>query len=172
MKKFLLAAGFIALLVVIGTADALLSRSEILANIGSADTGEGTGTVPAPAPREVAIPKALGPDVEVVVVQSGITVLRSQSEQSLLAQLGMDAAVETRVLIEGEDRIGSITWVTDGNVKAIFAALKQSLLESFSPQVQGLRDEREESAGYQTRSVLTFLDPSLGPERFLVVQAG
>lgn len=172
MKKFLAAAGFLALLVVLGTADALMNKTEIAANVGGMPVSD-QEEPQKPGTAVVAVPRSVGPDVVKIVTDAGMTATEAASEQSLLAQVGnTQATVQTRVLLSGNDRIGSISWVTDGNVKPVFQALKQALLASFSTEVQGLRDEKEERSGFQTRTILTFLDPKLSAERFLFLQSG
>ena len=172
MMKFLAVIGFLAVLVGLGFADAMINKEEISASL------VGGTTLPPPQPqpsseKPVAVPVKAGPDVEAIIADRGLASLVSATEKSLLEQVGQTTAkVETRSLIAGNDRIGSITWVTDGNVKNVFAALKQALLQSFSPNVQGLRDEKEERSGFQARTILTFLDPKLSSERFLFVQSG
>lgn len=175
MKYFLIATGFLALLVAVASADAVLNKEEIAANVTGSTrlsmSSEGQKTsVGTPV---VAVPRASGPDVLGIVTDAGLSPTESASEQSLLAQVGNTTTpVQTRVLMSGNDRIGAISWVTDPNVKTVFSALKQALLSSFSTDVQGLRDEKEENSGFQTRTILTFLDPKLSSERFLFVQSG
>lgn len=167
--KTLAAAGFLALLLAVGATDALVNRGEILANLqASADES------PATSAKPVAVPRMAGPDILALIEEAGLTATASSTEQSLLAQVSPQASatVQTRVLLLGNDRIGAIAWMEDGDAKTLFLALKQALLASFSPQVQGLRDEKIERQGFMTHTLLTFIDPALSTERFLFTQFG
>lgn len=103
--------------------------------------------------------------------ERGFTFTES-TEKSFLQQLLPTASMLSYTLLSGEDRAGAVVWTATDDATATFQALKESLLQSFSPALQDLKDETVAEPGKPVRSVLTFLDTALSEERLVFVKSG
>lgn len=106
-----------------------------------------------------------------VLIKNGFT-YQEKEEPSVLRQLLPTEQLPSYTLLHNGDRAGSLTWVKISNTTQTFQALKDSLLQSFSPALQDLRDETVAEPNKPVRSVLTFLDPALSQERMVFVKTG
>lgn len=111
------------------------------------------------------------PAVLQVLVARGFT-FEQKDEPSFLRQLLPSETVPTYVLLHQGDRAGALSWVETAQSVQAYQSLKESLLRSFSPELQDLRDETVADEGKPVRSVLTFLDPKLSEERLVFVKSG
>lgn len=119
----------------------------------------------------VTVVKAQSPDVEDVIQSSGGWTMQTTSEPTLLENIvPTGAAFERIALLHNGQYAGTLTWTTSPDVKTIFMELKEALLPSFSTNVTGLRDITEQQPGYPVRNVLTFRDPELGQDAFLLIR--
>lgn len=144
-----------------------------LVGLGAADylfNGNQTAQLTGNGTPEGAVAKASGPDVEHAIEEEGFEAEESD-DLTLLAQVVTDGTpVESLSILQDGDRAGSVTWVSSGHVKDYFLALKDALLEAFSPQMRDLKDETVQKEGEPTRNILTFLDPTLSEERIVFVR--
>lgn len=152
----------------LGAADYLYRGNEYVASVGG-DGGQPTDRHPADLPPG-AVAKNTGPSVEQVIAQEGLSAGES-ADLSLLGQVVTDGTpVRTITLLHDGDRAGSVIWVETGRVKDHFIALKDALINSFSPEMRDLRDETVTEPGKPVRNVLTFTDPALSEERIVFVR--
>lgn len=111
------------------------------------------------------------PAVLQTLIARGFT-FEKKDDPSFLRQLLPTATVPTYVLLQNGDRAGALSWVNTAQSSQAFQSLKESLLQSFSPALQDLRDETVAEEGKPVRSVLTFFDPALSEERLVFVKSG
>ncbi len=158
-------AGLLAILLVLGSADAyftgglnaLPAVDQAIEDDGPDDTGTG-------------VARRNGADVFDILNELGI-VTESTREESLLDQIVPDGTVvEKRVILDMNDRLGFFSWVETADVKVYLSALKDALRSSFSSQMRDLVDEVQERDGKPVRDVLSFLDPAINGERILFVR--
>jgi hypothetical protein len=153
MKKgstLLITASLIVLLLVLGVLDALTVEKDLTGMLTSSsqDSERKRG------------------DLETMFAHEGFEV-RDGSEPSFLSSMTSPTEISSRVLLEKNDRAGFVVWIETENTKALFFALKRALVESFSDEVKDLTDENTE-----TVSVVSFLDPQISEERFIILLAG
>lgn len=144
----------------VGAADYYLAGREYAADLTGnepAETGTGSG-----------VAKADGVDVAQVLGTLGVTT-RAAEDLTFLAQVSRDEPVQSIVILENGDRIGSVSWI-DGDAKQAFISLKEALLSAFSANVQDLSDKTYQEEGMPTRNVLTFRDPALSEETLTFVR--
>ncbi|HLD64055.1 MAG TPA: hypothetical protein VI913_04140 [Candidatus Peribacteraceae bacterium] len=111
------------------------------------------------------------PDVPTVLTD--LQFMRVETEEfSFLKQVipAVEANVTSTVLLKDGDRAGSITWVETPRVKIYFFALKEALHDSFTPELQDLRDETERLNETTFRNVLAFRDPGISDERIIFIR--
>lgn len=137
-----------------------------LAPLSSIPTAQ---TAPA-TPPQGGVEKAKGIDVDLVVRSLGMETSASKDQSMLTQVVGTRAKASSLNILIGDDRAGSVTWVDAPQVKMFFAALKESLLQSFSPQVTGLVDEVQRGEGRPIINLLTFSDPSLSNETLTFIR--
>jgi hypothetical protein len=132
------------------------------------------------APQVVAPTTPTTPITE-VVKRDGVDVLAAltalglegiaQREQTLLEQVTpTGVALQYRVLLRGEERLGALTWLDHPSAKPTFQALKQALLQSLSAEVTDLRDDTLTESGRPTVNVLRFTDPKLSPDHLVILR--
>lgn len=99
---------------------------------------------------------------------------QESSEDALLRQLaaGDDIPVHTLVLLAENDRSALLAWIKSPDAGQYFSALKEALSASFSPDLQDLRDDREELPENRARDILSFRDRALSAERITIVHTG
>ena len=115
-----------------------------------------------------AVAKQAGIDVASAITGLGYET-QSSTDLSMLSQV-VTGQPQSLVLLKNADRVGSVTWIDSPQVKTFFIALKEGLLNAFSPNVQDLRDETLQGEGQPVRNILTFLDPSLSEERLVFIR--
>lgn len=95
------------------------------------------------------------------------------AEDTLLKQVAAgETPTMTLVLLAENDRSGLISWMSSTDAHLYFSTLKEALSGAFSPDLEDLRDEREELPGQRTRDVLSFHDPALSTERITIILSG
>lgn len=111
--------------------------------------------------------------VQDVIAQLQFTAQES-SEDTLLHQLAAGDAppLHTLVLLAENDRSALLSWIESKDAGSYFSALKEALSSTFSPDLQDLRDDREELPGNRTREILSFRDRALSTERITIVRTG
>ncbi len=157
-----------ALLVVLaglGTAD-YLSNKGLPASLPT-QNGSASSDTNAQDPAG-AVAKQAGIDVASAITGLGYET-QSSTDLSMLSQV-VTGQPQTLVLLKNSDRVGSVTWIDSPQVKTFFIALKEGLLNAFSPNVQDLRDETLQGEAQPVRNILTFLDPSLSEERLVFIR--
>ncbi len=105
------------------------------------------------------------------LVAQGFT-FEEKEEPSFLRQILPGSQIPTVTLLKDGDRAGSLAWIVTPESAKAYQTLKESLLQSFSANLQDLKDETQEIPGKPVRSTLTFLDPALSTERLLFVKTG
>lgn len=111
-------------------------------------------------------------DPEVFSVLQSLSIETSQTQKvSLLSRIAPpDVVVTSRVLLQDNEGLGYFAFVQSPDVRAIFAALKDSLLQSFSKDVHDVVDVVEAPEGRPIRNVLGFSDPSLSKDKIILVR--
>ena len=149
--KILVSGGLIAVLIVLGASDAYFIEGELTASLLSGQTQEEQKT-----------------SVLDVLNESGFGVIETD-EVNLLAQiLPEHVPLESRVLMQNDDRAAFVTWTGSFESLVYFLALKEVLHSSFSEDVSDLLDELR-GPPENSYGILTFLDPKLSDERFVFV---
>lgn len=98
---------------------------------------------------------------------------QESTEDTLLKQIAAgEIPTVTLVLLAENDRNGLLSWIVSPDAHLYFSALKEALSTSFSPDLQDLRDDREELPENRTREILSFRDPALSAERITIILAG
>lgn len=145
----LLAAGiFVLILLVLGTADATLTRETL--------------RLPGEFSAE--------PDVIAVSEAHGFSVSNTTEQQLLGAVVPNGTVLSSRVLLLRNDRAATVAWVDSPNVTSYFTELRKVLRPVFSPQLRDLIDESQPEHGKAARDVLSFSDPAIHSDRLLFVQ--
>jgi len=170
--KFLTTVVFLGILGGIGAADAYVMRDElplivpVISGGSSSDGGTDNPDVPEPAGTA----KSDGPDIQTILLQRQFDA-KTTSETSLVQRiLPADVTAETRVLLQNNDRVAFIAWVETPDAKAYMQALKESLYNSFSSDVEDLRDETEFPEDGPVRNILSFRDPSIHEEKLIFIR--
>ncbi|MBI4129620.1 hypothetical protein HY464_02920 [Candidatus Peregrinibacteria bacterium] len=98
---------------------------------------------------------------------------QKSTEDTLLKQIAAgEVPTVTLVLLTENDRSALLSWMESPNASHYFSALKEALSASFSPDLQDLRDDREELPKNRTREILSFRDPAISAERITIVRTG
>ncbi len=156
-------AVFVLVLLGLGVTDAVVNRASLPTVWTASNTANS-------ASSRTGVVRSNGPDVFDVLNQQTV-VTESTQETSLLRRVIPDSvAVESRVLLKGNDRIAFFSWVESPDVKEYFTALKEALHASFSKDVRDLIDETQEQEGKPIRNVLSFYDPAIHEDRLLFVR--
>lgn len=150
VRKPLLALGLVALLVLVGMADAALTERMLL-------------------PREDAdaVARQAGPDVSAIAAGHGFEMVESREPQILERILPATTVMTRATLLRGGDRIATVAWVESPQVRQWMALLKEALRGSLSPGLQHLIDERQTEPDRPPRDVLSFTDPAIHTDRLL-----
>ncbi len=91
-------------------------------------------------------------------------------EESFLADLLRETPPTTVVILTNNDRIALLSWVQQGSVKSLLSSLKEALLPSFSNDVRDLIDTTTHEEGKPVIDTLSFIDPSLSPDRITFIR--
>ena len=142
-RKFLVGALFVAVLVGLGTTDALFTR----------------GTLKLPPPEGIA--KQPGPDVVAVAQAQGFTALETTEKELLTTVLPTTVTLYARVLLKNDDRAATVAWIESPDVKDHFVALKKHLRPLFSSALADLVDRTETPRRRAPRDLLSFRDPEI-----------
>lgn len=163
-NRFKLITTALLLLVLGGIAgtDYLLTSDSLSARLGM----NGEGAVDALIPGKVA--KSSGAAVQTVIANAGLEVTTSE-EPTFLSQM-IDTGLTSVTVLRDGDRAGSVTWIESPEVKTLFIALKDGLLESFSAGLHDLKDTTEQEVGHPVRNILRFTDPALSDEELVFVR--
>ncbi len=149
IQKLLATLGFLAILLILGTADALL-------------TG---GTLRMPASAGVV--KQSGPDVLALLQARGFVIEETNEDFLLQAILPPGTPLTSRVLLQNNDRVAALAWIDSPDVKRSLATLRGKLHASFSPDLRDLIDETQSQLGKPPRDLLSFSDPTIHSERIV-----
>ncbi|MDD4318835.1 MAG: hypothetical protein PHW10_00700 [Candidatus Peribacteraceae bacterium] len=153
------AAGFTALLLCLGTADAVMTRSRIILPPLAADA---RGTENA-----VLVAKNNGRSVTDILQEQGYE-LAAPSTPTILDRIAREPGlVRSHVLLQDNDRVAVLSWMESGEAKTYFRAIKEALHQSFSPDVRDLRDELLTATDRPPVNLLTFVDPAISEDRIL-----
>jgi hypothetical protein len=131
---------------------------------------QGALVVAPPAPTTPsAVAKRPGIDVPALLKELGFET-KFQHESTLLEQVAKTTIpIEYRTLLIN-DRIGSIAWIDGPTAKSTFTSLKEKLLVFFSSNVTNVVDETVQQPGQPVVNRLSFLDPAISPERFVLLR--
>lgn len=169
-SKVAVTVAVLLLIAGVAAADALTKESTLTGQLKlwlESDGAESSSSVAA----ESSSSADAAPAVLETLVARGFT-FEQKDEPSFLRQLVPSEALPTYVLLQNGDRAGSLVWLQTSESAAVFQSLKESLIQSFSPELQDLRDETVDEPGKPVRSVVTFLDPQLSEERLVFVKTG
>ncbi|TSC96740.1 MAG: hypothetical protein Greene101449_1403, partial [Candidatus Peregrinibacteria bacterium Greene1014_49] len=192
--KLLTSLGIIALMIALGTADAILiegglpkavlpdepyaqaqpeasSASSVIESQPATSNQQSSSTGEDSSSAVVGVKKAMGPDVLLTLTTLGFEI-EASDELTILRTVipAQEAEVPTYALLLNGDRSGLIAWTESPKVKNYFLALKEALHASFSTRVQDLLDETQRLPGHPPRNFLTFLDEGLSPERLVFLR--
>lgn len=147
----------VAILAVLGTADAVLLEQGALA------------IKPLPLDETVPVAKKTGPDIPALLAELNLDA-RLLRESNLLEQVTpVGLAIEYRTLFE-DGRLGSIAWIDGAQAKRSFTDLKQKLLQTFSGQLRELVDETTQAPDGPVVNRLSFIDPAISADRFIFLR--
>ena len=169
-SKLGILTGYVLILVLLGTTDAILTRNmppegrDTTNDVIAADPLDD----PEPAsPPPTGVAKQEGPDIFDIFNRLQLAT-ETTDETSLLARaVPANQKTESRVLLQDNDRLAFIAWTESPDVKTYFLSLKEALTTAFSSELQDLVDEVQEREGKPTRNVLSFFDPGIHEERVL-----
>lgn len=120
-----------------------------------------------------AVPKGVSKhqvNIDDILTGLALTPVDTQ-EPSLIGQVaGPSVPVQTKVLMQSNDRAALFAWVDTPDVKSLFLTLKQTLQPLFSSQVKDINDESFEPENGPPYDVLSFTDPAISPEKILFVR--
>ncbi len=159
------------MLIALGGADFLfIERPQM--NLYEDETAT-TASLPASSPPVIAVKKGTSKKNQVnvgdVLEHLGLTTIDTNEDSLLSRAAPQTVRVEKRVLMKDNDRAALFAWLENSESLALFSALKQSLQQTFTPNVTDLRDERIEPQEGAPRDVLSFTDPP-GSERVIIVR--
>ena len=171
MSNLKLVVGFLAVLLILGTTDALLTIEESPFTTLTADQVIEPTQPTEPAVEPGGVKKISGPNVDEVLAEMEFTV-RETSESMLLSQvIQEDGSKVTEVaLLKDGDRAGVLAWTESPKVKIYYLALKEALHSSFTPAVTDLVDETQRIEGKPPRNFLTFMDTGISEERIVFMR--
>lgn len=114
------------------------------------------------------VAKGSGPDVLQTITTAGLEA-SDTDEATFLAQIA-EKDVHSVIILKDGDRAGSVAWMDSTDVKTDFMALKDGLLQSFSPALKDLKDMTEQEAGRPVRNILSFSDSALSEDYLVFVR--
>ena len=164
-------------LIALAGADALLLEGDRIAKVPKENesnsnviTAFQSSSSVAPVPSE-GVRKQSGPDVIAYLKDEEIEITQTR-EQSLSEQIipASVATVQSRILMQDDDRLGLIAWTDSPQVKVYYLALKEALHTTFSPELRDLIDETQRREDKPPRNLLTFVDPVISEERIVFVR--
>lgn len=123
-----------------------------------------------PRDPEDGIGRQLSPVVGDVLQGQGIVTQPSDRPSLIERTLQGQEPVTTVILLKENDRLGLLSWVESPRSKNLFSALREALLNTLSPSVQDLRDERLTPQDRPPRTELSFLDPTLSEEKITLIR--
>jgi hypothetical protein len=115
-----------------------------------------------------AVAKGAGPDVTMTIAAAGMET--SDTDEATFLEQIADSGVRSVILLKDGDRAGSVAWLDSADVKTDFMALKDGLLESFSPDLKDLKDVTEQEPGRPVRNILSFSDSALSEDRLVFIR--
>ncbi len=167
IARVLASVGFLAILVVLGSADYAFTKNRlVLPDTAAGTTGAGASSSTEGAAVEV----QQGTDIATIMQSIGFTMQDGNEDNVLKEVIPTDRRVETKILLSGNDRVAFIAWTQSPDVKTYFSALKEALQASFSPAMHDLVDRTDEREGKPPRNVLAFTDPGLLEEKMIFVR--
>jgi hypothetical protein len=150
---------FLLVLIGLGAGEAYMLNRKLTASVGDTPSAA------------VTVVKAESPNVQTIIAAQGSFTAQTTTEPTFLENVvPSGAAFERIALLHDGAYAGTLAWTTSPDVKMIFMELKEALLPSFSPDVTDLKDETFQDPGYPVRNVLSFRDPSLGPDAFVLIR--
>lgn len=114
--------------------------------------------------------KREGPNVNDVLAVQGLATQATREASILAMVIPNNPAITTVALLSQNDRAALFSWIDSPDVKDIFGGVKESIQQSFSPEVTGLIDETRTQEDGPTFDYLTFTDPAISAERVVFVR--
>ncbi len=160
----------------IAVTDAMVREKSLTSQLSLWLDGDQTGsgaTISAPSGQQTSsAPVAVDANQVLSVMTARGFTYTASTDPSVLSQVAGSEKIESYTFLKDGDRAGSIYWISSPNAVPLLQALKESLLKSFSANLQDLRDETVSDPGKPVRNVLTFVDPGLSEERLIFVRTG
>ena len=173
-RTALIVGGFLVVLLILGTADALLTRNLTVWPEEQAtamqDSGQPTAATTSAADTGGGVAKQNGPDILTVLKAHGITAMENKEKGIIDRVIAGRAPVFSWAMMKDRDRLGFLSVAESPEIKVIFLALKEALQSSFSPNIKDLLDEAQNRSGKPPRNFLSFLDPAISEERIVFVR--
>lgn len=158
--KALTAFGYIAFLVALGVTDATLTSGLTLYPRNAYQVTR----------VETGIARAQEPDVFDALRSLKIETAVTKKESLLHRIVPSQLPLTVRVLLQDDEGLGMFAYTESPDVRAFFAALKDALHQSFSPDVRDVVDIVEAPEGRPVRNVLSFVDPSLSSDKIILLR--
>ncbi len=155
IRKTIITAGFILILLMLGTTDALLTRNTI--RMPGSGIDDGIAKMPEPA-------------VFPILQEQGFAVANTTEPELLQRAIPVTLPLTSQVLLLDNDRVATIAWVETPEVKNIFTLLRRQLRASFTAELRDLIDETQTEPGKPPRDVVSFFDPGMNASRLVFVR--
>jgi hypothetical protein len=171
MSKVIVTFGLIIGMCALAITDAVLIAPQlpIVARVTSGwSNSTATGSVQTSSQSSI-ITKEQSIDVLAAAQQNNIETFDT-TETFFLPSIVLNETVNTRSLVNQNDRLGSIAWFESSDVKQYYLALKESLHSNFTTAVQDLQDETIRRAGNPVINQLTFYDAGISNERLVFLR--
>ena len=178
--------GLVAVLLVLGIADAVLTGDRVFSSVAedpaeerrepveisiASSTASESAQSSSVAGTKKGQRRVQAPDVEQTIAQLGFE-MQDTNELMLMRTVisQEEATVHSAVLLKDGDRAGVIAWTESPKVKIYFLGLKEALHVSFSSAITDLIDETQRPQGRPVRNMLSFFDPGISEERLVFVR--
>lgn len=171
----LLSVAVVLFLLALGGADyAFVERPHHLAQQSGASASTIVGWQTASSsdgtPVKKGVQKKAQIDITALVSSLSFT-MQTTEEKSLMEQVNpSQIPVETRVLLQSNDRAALLAWMDTPDAKTVYVALKQALLQSLSSRATDVSDQALEPADGPPYDLLSFRDPAISEEQFLFIR--
>ena len=167
--------GLLLGLVLLGIADALITRNLIMLPETDAEEVipivEQPGVAPAqPESDTGGVRKLSGPNIEETLASLSLASTATEQMSIIRRVIPEKIPVTTIVVMKDGDRVGLLSSTESPQVKTYFLALKEALHTSFTPDMRELVDETQQRPGHPVRNFLTFFDPGIDTERLVFVR--
>ena len=173
-KNLLAGGGLLLGLVLLGTADALVTERFIMLPESDAEevkpVANEQGVAPAQQESGGGVRKLSGPNIEEILASLSLVSATTEQMSIIRRVIPEQIPVTTIVVLKDGDRVGFLSSTESPQVKTFFLALKEALHTSFTPDMRELVDETQQRPRHPVRNFLTFFDPGIDTERLVFVR--